>query len=182
MNIREICLDTVHSTHTYAKEHASDFAAQELTCITAEEQTAGKGQFQRKWISPRDVNLYISFYFQIPPRSPYLTELSSLMIKSIQKVLQRDGVDPKMKWPNDLLLNGKKIAGALCDTEFHETHIEIILSFGLNVNMEGKDCVLVDQPVTSLKEETGKSWDKRALLKQIQNQFILDLAKAQNET
>jgi BirA family biotin operon repressor/biotin-[acetyl-CoA-carboxylase] ligase len=180
MKIRDIYLDTVGSTHTYAKEHLLDFEAEELTCITAEEQTKGQGQFQRKWISPRFVNLYVTFYFQIPATAPYLKELASLMIKSVQKVLQREGLDPKMKWPNDLLLNGKKIAGALCDTEFHESYIEIILSFGLNVNMEEKDLSQVDQPVTSLKEETKRIWDKKALLKEIQSQFILDLREIQS--
>lgn len=178
--MKEIFLDVIDSTHLYAKNNAPTFHPKEITCISAEEQTAGRGQFQRKWISPRGVNLYISFYFQIPRNAAYVTTLASLMIKSIQKVLEGENIATTMKWPNDLLLNGKKIAGALGETEFHENTIEVILSFGLNVNMETKDFAHIDQPVTSLAHETGKIWDKKKLLKKIQEQFVIDFSNLQS--
>jgi BirA family biotin operon repressor/biotin-[acetyl-CoA-carboxylase] ligase len=175
MELTEIHLDTIDSTNTYAKTKGPSFASDKITCIVAEEQTRGKGQFQRKWISPRGVNLYATFYFHLPKETQKLTELAILLAMSIGKVLKINGLHPKMKWPNDILIHGKKIAGVLCELEFHASHIEIILGFGLNVNMEEFDLVKIDQPATSLKNETGRVWDKKILLKQIQAQFLIDL-------
>lgn len=175
MEIVEIHLQSVDSTNTYAKTHGIHFAKDKITCITAEEQTGGKGQFQRKWISPPNVNLYATFYFHLPLNTPHLTEQSLILAKSIKKVLEQLGMHATMKWPNDVLIGGKKIAGVLCETEFHKTHIEVILGFGLNVNMEIEDLAKIDQPATSLKNETGKIWDKRKILREIQKQWVLDI-------
>lgn len=175
MEIIEIYFDTIDSTNTYAKTHGASFDPNKITCIIAEEQTKGKGQFQRKWVSPLYVNLYTTFYFRLPKETHKITELAILLAMSIKKVLERNKIHPTMKWPNDILVNGKKIAGVLCETEFHASHIEIILGFGLNVNMEGSDLDKIDQPATSLKQETGHHWDKKILLKQIQAQFLIDL-------
>jgi BirA family biotin operon repressor/biotin-[acetyl-CoA-carboxylase] ligase len=175
MEIVEIHLNTVDSTNTYAKTHGSSFARDKITCITAEEQTSGKGQFQKKWISPSRVNLYATFYFHLPPNTQNLTELTLTLGKSIKKVLEERGVPASMKWPNDVLIQGKKVAGILCETIFHKTHIEIILGFGLNVNMGQEDLIKIDQPATSLKNETGHAWDKEELLRQIQKQWLLDI-------
>lgn len=175
MKIVDICLDTIDSTQTHAKTHGQSFDKTKITCITAEEQTAGKGQFERKWISPRGVNLYTTFYFHLPNPTENITELSILLAKCIKKVLIDNGLAPTMKWPNDVLVNGKKIAGVLCETIFHEKYIEIILGFGLNVNMEIEDLAKIDQAATSMKNETGRVFDKTALLKQIQIELINNL-------
>ena len=177
MKIVEIELDTVDSTQLYAKKHGKDFDPNALTCILAEEQTAGIGQFQRKWISPRGVNLYVTFYFHLLPQSPKIPNLALLLSLSIKEVLVKEGLNPTMKWPNDIFLNHKKVAGVLCETIFHEEHTEILLGFGLNVNMEKKDLETIDQPATSLKNETGFLWDKMPLFNKIKNQFLLDINK-----
>jgi len=87
-----------------------------------------------------------------------------------------------MKWPNDVLLHGKKVAGVLCETIFHPDFIEIILGVGLNVNMEEKDLSLIDQAATSLKNETHRTWDKQDLFRKLRTLFLSDLAsfKKQN--
>lgn len=175
MEIVEIYLGAIDSTHTYAKTHGESFEAGKITCITAEVQTAGKGQFQRKWVSPAGVNLYTTFYFHLPTQVENITTLALLMATSVKTVLEKEGLHLALKWPNDVLLNGKKVAGALCETVFHPHHIEIILSFGLNVNMEEKDLATIDRPATSLKNETHRLWDKKDLLKKIQQQFLFDL-------
>lgn len=175
MEIVEIHLKTIDSTNTYAKIHGKDFAQNKITCITAEEQTEGKGQFQKKWVSPPHVNLYATFYFHLPPDAQDLRELSLTLGKSIKKVLDTEGLPATMKWPNDVLIRGKKVAGVLCETIFHTEYIEVILGFGLNVNMGKEDLAQIDQPATSLKNETGRHWDKERLLKQIQEQWLLDI-------
>src|SRR5579872_1736709 len=101
-----IHLDSIDSTNTYAKQRAKEFAPDQITCITAEEQTAGRGRFQRKWISPRGVNLYATFYFRLPVNSLHLTSLSQVMAFSFAAVLLKEELHPKIKWPNDIQLGG----------------------------------------------------------------------------
>lgn len=175
LSIKEIYLDIVDSTNTYAKIHGASFAPNEVTCIIAEEQTGGKGQFQKKWNSPPRVNLYVTFYFHLPNPTQNLSSLAILMAKSIKTVLDREGFHATLKWPNDVQVSGKKIGGALCETIFHPKHIEIILGFGLNINMEDRELAAIDQPATSLKNETNRTWDKKEILKKIQTQFLHDL-------
>ena len=132
----EIHLDTIDSTNTYAKRECHRFAPDQITCITAEMQTAGRGRFQRKWLSPKGVNLYTTFYFRLPPQTLHLTSLAQVMAFTLASLLIEEKLHPKIKWPNDLMLNGKKIGGILCETTFHPDFIDIFLGVGLNVNME----------------------------------------------
>lgn len=173
--IINIHLETIDSTNTYAKQHAKTFAADKITCITAEEQTAGRGRFQRSWISPKGVNIYATFYFRLPINTLHLISLSQVMTYSFASVLLKEGLQPKIKWPNDVQLNGKKVSGILCETAFQEHFVELFLGIGVNVNMEIKEASKIDKPATSLKIETGRSWDKEALLKKIQKEFLVDL-------
>lgn len=171
----EIHLDTVDSTNAYAKTHGASFAPDKITCITAEEQTAGRGRYQRKWVSPRGVNLYATFYFRMPVNTLHLTSLGQLITFSFASVLTHEGLHPKIKWPNDVQLHGKKVAGALCETVFHQHFVEIILGIGINVNMEAKDLAAIDQPATSLKQQTNRSWEKKEVLKKLMKEFSSDL-------
>lgn len=173
--MNEIHLEIIDSTNSYAKEHASTFPPGEITCISAEEQTAGRGRHQRKWISPDQVNIYATFYFQLPRPTHHLSALAQVMAFSLATVLIKEGFQPKIKWPNDVQLNGKKLAGILCETTFQSHCIEIFLGIGININLSENQASLIDQPATSLLIETGKLWDKRTFFTKLQNQFIEDL-------
>ncbi len=175
MEIGEIHLNTIDSTNTYAKTHAENFAADKITCITAEEQTAGRGRYQRKWTSPRGVNLYTTFYFCLPISTLHLISLAQVMAYSLTALLLREGLDPKIKWPNDIQLHGKKVSGILCETIFRSKDVQIILGIGINVNMSPEALATIDQPATSLKNETHREWDRKDLLKKLQKQFVSDL-------
>ena len=108
-----IRLDSIYSTNNYAKERAGSFAKDKITCITAEEQTAGRGRFQRTWQSPRSVNIYATFCFRLAAQTMHLISLAQVMAASFAKVLLQEGLHPKIKWPNDVLLGGKKLSGFL---------------------------------------------------------------------
>ena len=185
MEIHNIHLDHIDSTQKYAqeyaKERASPFPKDRITCITAEEQSAARGRYQRKWVSPRGVNIYATFYFILPQDTLHLTALAHVMGFSCAEVLIAEGFHPKLKWPNDVLLHGKKVAGMLCETSFGKEGAEIFLGIGLNVNMNREDLLQIDQPATSLKEETGRSWDKGSILKKLQKQFSSNLEKFKKE-
>ena len=171
----QIHLDTIDSTNLYAKKHASEFPRDQITCITAEEQTAGRGRQQRRWASPRGVNLYITFFFHLPVNTRDIPCLAHLISLSLAQVLSE--LSPKIKWPNDLLLNGKKFCGILCETTFSPQEIEIILGIGIDVNMPAELLAEIDAPATSLLVETGRSWNRHDLLKKLQTQFTQDLEK-----
>ena len=181
MEISQVHLDTVDSTNAYAKKHGASFAPDKITCVTAEEQTAGRGRFQRKWTSPRGVNLYATFFFHLPVGTVHLTSLGQVMTYSFASLLIREGFHPKIKWPNDVQLHGKKVAGILCETVFHPRLVEIILGIGINVNMEKRDLAAIDQPATSLKNETGRVWDKKDLLEKLGKEFASDLETFKKE-
>lgn len=175
--MHEIHLNAVDSTNTYAKQHSSEFPKGKITCITAEEQTAGRGRYQRKWISPKGEGLYATFYFTLPLNTLHLISLSQMMAYSLASLLQLEGFQPQIKWPNDVRLNGKKVSGILCETQFNKDFVEIFLGVGINVNLDAENAAQIDQPATSLFLETGKKWDKEAVLKKLQAQFIKDLER-----
>jgi BirA family biotin operon repressor/biotin-[acetyl-CoA-carboxylase] ligase len=173
--MNEIHLNTIDSTNAYAKAHAAEFPKDQITCITTDEQTAGRGQFQRTWLSPKGVNLYATFYFRLSARQKDLVNLAQMMACSFATVLLAEGLSPTIKWPNDIRLNGKKLSGVLCETEFHKDEVDIFLGIGVNVNTGSEVLANIDQPATSLKLETGRQWDRDLLLKNIQKQFAHDL-------
>jgi len=176
MNIVEIHLDSVDSTNTYAKQHLSEFAPDKITCILAEEQTAGRGRFTRSWHSPRGLNLYVTFVFQLS--SPlHLGSIGQVMALSFAQVLIREGLHPLVKWPNDVLLGGKKLSGVLAETQTIKSSIAVFLGIGINVNLNLAELKQIDQPATSLKVETHRDWNRAALFKKLSQQFVADLDK-----
>lgn len=176
-----IHLDTVDSTNTYAKAHAGEFPQHQISCVYAEEQTAGRGRERKIWISPKGLNLYVTFFCTLPPNAPHLTSIGQVLALSCASVLLKYGLSPGLKWPNDIQLQGKKIAGILCETIFHPSLAHLFLGIGVNVNMDQSLLTQIDQPATSLSEETGHSWDKKLLLQKIQMQFSLDFQRFKEE-
>ena len=100
VHMHEIHFESIDSTNTYAKTHGNEFPLGQITCITADEQTAGHGRFNRPWSSPKGVNIYASFYFRLPKNTKHLTSLAQVMTASIATVLTN--LNPKIKWPNDI--------------------------------------------------------------------------------
>ncbi len=175
--MHQIHLETIDSTNTYAKKHFETFPPDQITCITAEEQTAGRGRYQRKWVSPRGVNIYATFYFRLPIDTLHLISLAQVMAYSLTAVLLREGLSPKIKWPNDIQLSGKKVSGILCETVFQKEWVDLFLGIGINVNLDKKSAAQIDQPATSLRIETGGEWSREILLSKLQKQFTADLQK-----
>ncbi len=186
--IMRIHLDSTESTQIYAKKHQEDFVKEALTCISAEEQTQGYGRQKRRWISPKGVNLYATLAFRLPSDTVFLSCLAILLARSLSTLLEKKGLHPHVKWPNDVLIQGKKMAGILCETEEKQESvfpndfsgclgIQVFLGIGINVNMTADDCAAIDQPATSLLQETGHPWDKQALLQELLEQFTNDLRR-----
>lgn len=173
-SINYIQFSSLPSTNTWVKEHASMLDSRKLTCVVAEEQTAGRGTFSKKWFSPKGLNIYATLYFTVPKNYSYLQNIGQLLSISCCKHLETLGFHPQIKWPNDLLIDGKKFAGILCETTSFSEEIGVILGMGLNVNMPFDLLTKVDQPATSLMELTQKTWDLEEILQSVMQTFLED--------
>ncbi len=124
------------STQDWLRQQAQQGAA-EILAVQAEEQTAGRGRLDRSWWSPANAGLYLSLLLRPPipvAQAARLTMLVSLAaIDACQTVA---GVTPRPKWPNDLLLENRKLAGVLTEIEQDAGRLQYaIIGLGLNVNM-----------------------------------------------
>ncbi len=180
-SIQYIHFDTVDSTNSWTKKNTDSLDPFQLTCITALEQTAGRGRFLRKWLSPKGQNIYASLYFTVPLGCSYLVNLGQVLSLSCISVLKKRGFDPLIKWPNDILLDHKKVAGILCETVIQEDRIGVVLGIGINVNMSQEMLDAIDQPATSLAQLSGQTWTLEQILEPLLMQFLSDLEILEKE-
>lgn len=162
---------SLNSTNTWAKENVQLLDRDKITLISADQQTNGYGRFNRKWLSPKNENIYCSFCFFLPPDFPHLSNISQILSISIANALEEWDFAPQFKWPNDILLSKKKLGGILTETLLLEEFIFIVAGMGLNVNMPEDTAKKIDQPATSLFIESGKLYDPKALLTIIKTKF-----------
>jgi BirA family biotin operon repressor/biotin-[acetyl-CoA-carboxylase] ligase len=160
-------LATVDSTNTYAKLHAPSFEPAAVTVVTADDQTAGRGRGGRVWKSAPGADIKATFAFRLPPAALATAyQLSPFLAVVAARALRAAGVDAQVKWPNDLILAGcKKFAGILCELESVGEDYWAALGVGINVNSLPEE-LGVDRPVwplTTLRAETGREWDVKAL-------------------
>ncbi|MBP7215870.1 MAG: biotin--[acetyl-CoA-carboxylase] ligase, partial [Candidatus Omnitrophica bacterium] len=159
--------DEVSSTMDVAMQLALKGAV-EGTVVLSELQTKGRGRLGRNWFSPRYKGIYFSLILKpaiSPNQAAVLTLLSAVSI--CQAIRQITGVEAQIKWPNDILIQQKKVAGILTEiqAEMDEIHC-VIVGVGINVNNEKKS--LISQ-ATSLKEHIGGVVNRVELLQAIFN-------------
>ena len=134
MSINEVrYLPECGSTNAYAKEHFEEFGP--VGAVYTENQTAGRGRLGRSWVNAEGKALYYTVAIREPLAQPAtLPLLASLAVRSQLKL--RYGVDCQIKWPNDLLLNGKKIVGILCESVsygYEQQGRGILCGIGINL-------------------------------------------------
>jgi BirA family biotin operon repressor/biotin-[acetyl-CoA-carboxylase] ligase len=156
------------STNTQAMEMASK-GAPEGTAVVAEIQTGGKGRLGRKWISPKG-NLYLSVILRpnIPThKAPLITLMGAVAVASA--IGKKCNISAAIKWPNDILISGKKVAGLLTEMSAEPDRIKhIALGIGVDVNMELNELPPdVRALTTTLAVEAGEKIDRTSLLQQI---------------
>ena len=135
--------------------------------VLAEQQTAGRGRRGRKWVSPFAQNAYYSLVLRIEAGLRQLEGLSLVVGLAVMQALRESGVrGAGLKWPNDVLVGQKKIAGILLELVGDPADIcHVVLGIGINVNMQRAD--EVDQQWTSVQLETGFPVDRNALVAQL---------------
>ncbi|MFW6367324.1 MAG: biotin--[acetyl-CoA-carboxylase] ligase [bacterium] len=153
------------STNTDAAELAR-FGSPEGTVVVADAQTAGRGRLQRCWHSPPGENLYFSLLLRppvLPERTPQLALVTGLALcRSIGALFPE--LSPRAKWPNDVYLNGRKLAGVLCGMSSEMERVQhLIIGVGINVNVGDFPPEIADT-ATSLRRETGGEVSRPQLL------------------
>ena len=153
--------DEVNSTNEKANELAAN--VEEGTVIIAEKQKKGIGRFGREWISPMG-GVYVSVILK-PKISPIdASKMALIAGMAVVKVIRKLGLDAKLKWPNDILIHGKKVAGILTSISTKGDEIDyIIVGIGINANIDIRTFPKeLQEGATSLKEEfkRGVSMEK----------------------
>jgi len=162
--------EEVDSTNNKAKQIASE--EKEGTVVISEVQTSGRGRRGREWNSPKG-GIYISFILKpnIPPeRAPQLTLVSSLALAETLNSMDKK-LDAKIKWPNDILIKGKKISGILTELSSDIEKINhIVVGVGVNLNTDKN---ALPETGTSLKTEMGENVSIKLFLKLFLEHFDL---------
>ena len=147
----------------------------EGTVVVAEEQTEGRGRAGRYWHSERGTGLYFTLLLRprlAPAQAPLLTMLAGLSAHAA--IQAQTGLAPELKWPNDLLLNGKKIGGILTEMHAEPSAVRfVIVGIGINANQEKFPAELASL-ATSLRKESGKITYRLELLLRLLMQFETD--------
>lgn len=172
--------DSVDSTNAEALRAISEGAVAPFL-VLSERQLAGRGRRGRKWVSPFAENLYYSLVLRIEGGMRQLEGLSLVVGLAVMQTLRSAGVPTAgLKWPNDVLVGTKKVAGILLELVGDPADVcHVVLGIGVNVNMLVAD--EVDQQWTSIKLESGKSCDRNALVIELSNQLKSYIHKHQHQ-
>ena len=143
--------------------------------VLAEEQTGGRGRAGRSWHSERATGIYATLLLRpkiSPVQAPLLTMMAGLSAHAA--IQAQTGLQPDVKWPNDLILNGKKVGGILTEMHAETTLVRfVIVGIGINVNQE-KFPAELGGIATSLRVETGKNQSRLELLARLLREFESD--------
>jgi len=164
----------VISTNDLAYKMALN-GAQEGVVVIADCQIGGRGRMNRSWVSPYGKNLYLSLILrpEIPPRLvPLLTYMGA--ISTAEALAKSFSLEGEIKWPNDILVRGRKLAGLLNEAKSETDRVDfVVLGFGVNLNMGEKDFPQeLCETATSVMRELGHSVSRveftRCLLESIE--------------
>ncbi len=161
--------ETIDSTNNCAKALAGCFA-QEGTVVFAEHQSAGRGRLGRAWEANPNENLMFSVILR-PSLSPEAVNLLPLYaaVAVAAAVEKTTGLSVQCKWPNDLLIDGKKFAGILLEGSLKQSSVEyVVIGIGINVNQMEFPPTLM-QKATSLRLSLGREIDRPALFREVMN-------------
>lgn len=168
---KNVCFaEEIDSTNLRVKELAAEGAPHGSVAV-AEFQTAGRGRFARKWQAPPGSSVMMSLLLR-PELSPENASMLTLVMGlSVAQTVQECGFAPEIKWPNDVVLSGKKICGILTEMSAGMEGIRyVVIGTGINVNLDGFPEELSDK-ATSLSLEAGRSFDRNEILSLVLQHF-----------
>lgn len=159
-------LGSTTSTNDDAMRLARE-GAPDGTCVVAETQTAGRGRAGHSWASPPGVSLYFSIVLR-PALEPDSLALATIAtgVAVASAIRETTGLDARIKWPNDVLVSGRKCAGLLCEADVAAADGPVIVA-GIGINVNGTASSLPHRPIfpaTTLASEAGRPFDRDCIL------------------
>ena len=159
-----VYLDSTPSTMDEAYR-LSKSGAPEGTVVIADEQTAGRGRFQRAWVSPKGASLLFSVVLK--PELPVLSKIGMVASLAVVRAVRRStGLEARIKWPNDVQISGKKLCGILIDSSLKENRVDYtVVGIGLNVNLDVSEYPEIAEIATSLSAGLNRAVSRLDVLK-----------------
>ncbi len=161
--------DTIGSTNDEALAWAANDTP-DLSVVIADEQTAGRGRLDRKWITPKGTALAFSIVLRPTPEERYhLTRIVGLAALAVAIPLRARGLAAQIKWPNDILIQRCKVCGILTESVWSGEDIDcVVIGIGVNV-LKGSvpPAETLNYPATSLEEQLGEAPDRVELLYEV---------------
>jgi len=161
--------DSIGSTNDEALAWANK-GAPDLSLIVADEQTMGRGRLDRPWFTPPGTALAFSLILRpTADEKPHLSRLVGLAALAITESLQKLGLTPQIKWPNDVLLNQRKVAGVLIELVWSgEDVVCVVIGIGVNILKRAvPDTDILRFPGTSLEGMLGHPVERENVLRDI---------------
>ena len=168
-------LEKVDSTNNYVKNNLDKL--DDRTVVRALRQTSGRGRLSRSWVDLGEGNVFLSFVLK--PSASFneiYSNLTQYLSVILCKLLEKYGLKPQIKWPNDVLISGKKIAGILSETVVQGTKCKgIVLGIGINLNAQQEDINMIsDKIATSLNIELKSKINAEGFINELVELFYKD--------
>ena len=166
--------DSIGSTNDEALAWAAS-GAKDFSLVVADEQTQGRGRLDRKWFTPKGSAIAMSLILRpTAPMRPHLTRTVGLAALSIADACRMLGLAPAIKWPNDILLDGKKTAGILVETVWASEEADsLVIGMGINVQkVSVPPAETLQFPATSLEDMLGDSPSRENFISLVLTKFM----------
>lgn len=172
---------SIYSTNTWALQNAAKLDREAITIITTEEQSAGRGRLNRVWESPAGLNLYITFGLFVGEGQVNVSNIPQILALATADVIHELGIEAQLKWPNDIVIDGKKVGGILCETKPIDDDRFVAVGLGLNINMSDEVIQETVPNATSLLIESGQKHHCDSIKILLEERFLDFLATFMDE-
>lgn len=174
--LKIVQLGEVDSTNSYALRNLSSL--DDKTIIIAETQTSGRGRFERKWISDVPNNVYLSIVLKPSGENIPYSNITQYACLVLTRVFEKYKIDARIKWPNDILVDNKKISGILSEMSYGCSTVRgFVLGIGVNLNLSEELVNSINQPATALNLLIKNDVDKIEFV----NLFLEEFFKSYDE-
>jgi BirA family biotin operon repressor/biotin-[acetyl-CoA-carboxylase] ligase len=166
--------DSLGSTNDEALAWATG-GAKDMSLLVADEQTMGRGRYDRPWFTPPGTALAFSLILHpTTDERPHLSRLVGLAALSIARAIQKRGLSPEIKWPNDVLLNRRKVAGVLIELVWSGEDVEnVVIGVGVNITKRSVPSTdILRFPAISMEDALGHPVDRMEVLYDILSEFV----------
>lgn len=166
----------LNSTNLHLKQNFNDY--KKFDIILAEHQSNGYGRFKRQWLDLGGENIFMSMCLKLDGFNENIVGITQFTALILAKTFEIYGIQPTIKWPNDIHVNGRKISGILAESVIKNSKFEgIVLGLGININSDEKMFDSVSQKVTSLSTEISKKINKDEFIENFVQKFEADYEK-----